>query len=296
MRIVVFDVSNGNCALVVGDNGNSIMMDCGSHSEKECPVDKILRLKKKGGCLDHMQDFNGHPLSQLVISHPDVDHISNSAKVHSHLRPASLHRRKLSEYPPEANLAINDDSFKNYKSKFCESYTAPTTTHPDWAFTSKAFKIPFTNLRSESQFDITKIKNNSSLVYVLKYAGNSIMFCGDMEAVGWDWLLENDGAFVEEISNGIDVLVASHHGHKSGYSSALMTAMGSPRLTIISKGTETGGETKVSSQYSAKSIGLNVENLNTNVIEMKYSVSTRANGAIYLDFNTNGVIDAFSEK
>ena len=123
MRIVFFDVSNGNCALVVGNNGYSIMMDCGSHNEKPCPIDKILSLKSNGNWLDHMEDFGQYPLTKLVISHPDVDHLRNSAKVHSHLRPSSLHRRRLSDYPSQL-LATNDDSFKNYKA--CLLYTSPS--------------------------------------------------------------------------------------------------------------------------------------------------------------------------
>jgi len=295
MRVVFFDVSNGNCAIVVGKNGNSIMMDCGSHGEKLCPVDGILKLKATGQWLEHMQDFERYPLTKLVVSHPDIDHLRNSEKVYLHLRPKMLHRRKLGDYPTQL-LATNDDSFKAYKSNFCDVYTSPITNHPNWAFQSKSFQIPFEQLNDEGQFGMSSYKNNSSLVYVLEYAGSRIMFCGDMETAGWDWLLKNDSAFVKEVSNGIDILVASHHGHQSGYSNDLMSVIGSPPLTIISKGSETGGETKVASQYSANSTGMNVKNLNSSSTEIKYSVSTRANGGIYINFNDDGSINAYSDK
>jgi len=295
MRIVIFDVSNGNCGLVVGDNGNSMMIDCGSHLEKPCPVDAILNLKRKDGWLEHMKDFEKHSLAKLVISHPDMDHIKNSAKVHSHLRPRLISRRKLTEYPTQM-LATDDDSFKEYESKFCKAYTSPATILPDWAFSTKSFQIPFDKLSDDSLFGISSFKNNSSLVYLLEFGGIRVMFCGDMEKEGWVWLLKNDASFLQEMSKGIDILIASHHGHKSGYSNELMKVMGDPKLTIISKGTETGALRKVAPQYSAKSTGLDVKNLSTKSVEKKYSVSTRANGRIYLDFKIDGSINVFSEK
>ena len=38
LKMVVFDVGNGSCALIVDKAGNSLMIDCGCHSEKVNPV------------------------------------------------------------------------------------------------------------------------------------------------------------------------------------------------------------------------------------------------------------------
>ena len=55
MKIVTFDVANGSCALAVDRNGNSKMLDCGSHSNKDNPVDLIKIWKTDDGWLRDMR-------------------------------------------------------------------------------------------------------------------------------------------------------------------------------------------------------------------------------------------------
>jgi glyoxylase-like metal-dependent hydrolase (beta-lactamase superfamily II) len=79
MKITIFDVSNGSCALAVCADGYSIMFDCGSHSEKDCPVERIYAMNIPNSWLSHMKNFTtesgiSYPLTKLVISHRDLDH------------------------------------------------------------------------------------------------------------------------------------------------------------------------------------------------------------------------------
>jgi len=47
MKIIVFDVNNAACNIVVCPNGYALMIDCGSHKEKLCPVFQIKNTYKK---------------------------------------------------------------------------------------------------------------------------------------------------------------------------------------------------------------------------------------------------------
>lgn len=299
MKIAVFDVSNGSCALAVCSNGYSVMFDCGSHAEKSCPVERINGFKMPGSWLGHMKNFQdgatSYPLSKLVVSHPDLDHIKNIQKVHTEFTPYLLHRRYLEEFPLSV-VHQEDENYGYYRDSVCGTYRQTTTQLPNWGFVEQNYMIPMDVLKTSPSFGEAKMKNNSSIIYFLEYQGFRILFCGDMEEVGWIWLIKNNQEFKDELSKGVDVIVASHHGHTSGYSQDLMDLIGTPRLAILSKGSETGGETDVDCRYSATASGCSVEGLSVpqNTL-LKKTLTTRSNGNIYIDVGSDGVARVFAD-
>jgi hypothetical protein len=302
MKIIIYDVANASCALVVCPNGNSLMIDCGSHSEKQCPVDDILLRRKHGNWLSEMKDYKtndgvSYPLTKLLISHPDLDHIDNSAKVKTSLTPYLLCRRYLSDFP-SGIIDVSIDGVKTYKKEFCDVYTGNNPETPDWGFDKEMlFNIPMKILNSETVFEKSKIKNNSSYIKLLEYKNRRILFAGDMEEAGWEWLIKNNpNGFRDEISKGIDILIASHHGHVSGYSKKLFELMGAPQLSILSKGSEAGEDTDVSSSYSQNSSGLVVKFLNSGDSKRKYTLTTRSNGKVYINVDENENLYVFADK
>jgi hypothetical protein len=286
MRLIVFDVNNGNCALAVCNNGYSLMLDCGSNKDKLCPVESILTLKKPNGWLHHMQSFRTSPLTMLVISHPDLDHISNIETVHTDLRPSLLSRRKIAEYPSEF-VENESEAFQYYKQNLCLSYTAPALETPPWGFNHKHYQIPM-----EELLKLDSIKNNSSRIWLLEHNGTRVLFGGDMEKRGWESLLDNNSEFYSDISKGIDVFVAPHHGHKSAFSTKLFDVMGAPKLSILSKASEDQGESDVDTRYSQISEGGPVYSIDASNFETKKTLSTRKNGTIFIDTNNEGRVYA----
>ncbi len=244
---------------------------------------------------NYAADGRQYPLTQLVISHPDVDHIKNIEKVHTKFTPYLLHRNYIQEFPP-AIVHSEDESYKYYRDKVNATYTGNNPQTPNWGFVTRAYMIPMATLKNDALFGESKLKNNSSIVYLLQYAGFRVLFGGDLEAAGWDWLIDNNyGGFRDELSKGIDVIVASHHGHNSGYSEKLMKLIGAPKLSIISKGSETGDETDVDNRYSANSVGLTVNGLTLQNVAQKKSLTTRSNGNIYIEVNPLGVTTLYAD-
>lgn len=299
MKIATFDVSNSACSLAVCPNGYSMMIDCGSHSEKDCPVEQILRLKKPTGWLGHMRDHirstDGatYPLTTLHVTHPDLDHVKNAQAVIDNLTPYLLNRRRIEEFPQEEQNETDD----YYKRNVCGRYRGDLPDEIPWGLDEDyVFSIPMREILS-SEVLRPGLRNNSSRVRLLGYRGFRIMFGGDMETEGWEWLVANNhGGFADVISEGVTILAASHHGHNSGFSTALFNAMGSPGLSILSKGRESDGETDVSSRYSELSNGLTVTCLNEKQQRIRCSVSTRANGNIYVNVSEDGEPTVYIQK
>ena len=292
LKMVVFDVGNGSCALIVDKAGNSLMIDCGCHSEKVNPVTWVKFFQQEDKWLQHMKK---NRLSQLIISHPDLDHIKNAKLIHKHLTPKILTRRYLEEFPQEI-LATGDDNYKEYKRRLCDNYRVPVTNLPNWGFVLRTYKVQLHELRDESIFPKEKFKNNSSIVCVIEHRGWKFLFGGDMEKVGWKWLIENRPDFKKDIAEGIGIFIASHHGHKSGYSQELMNLMGEePKLSVLSKGSESG-TTDVESRYSKNSSGWLIKKPNSLFPVFRKSVTTRHDGNVYFQVDLQGNLSVCTEK
>lgn len=88
------------------------------------------------------------------------------------------------------------------------------------------------NIGGESNSKI----NNASIITRIDIYGNSILLCGDMEKEAWDAITSDTGDIARTwrpfLSN-IDIMVAPHHGHKSGFSANLLN-IAKPSVVLVS--------------------------------------------------------------
>lgn len=277
------------------------MIDCGTHTDRPNPIDVIFELKRPGQFLQNMVEYSpygtvSYPLTLLSVSHPDEDHIRNVEDLCERLPPGLLHRRRLEEFPTQS--LSTGDKLATYKRLLCDKYRgdhAGVLNKPNWAFDRKTFQIPMDVVTNHPDFAFGKITNNSSIVTLLEFGGWNVLFGGDLETIGWEWLVENSAEFLDAVSDGIDVLVAPHHGHKSAFPKALIDAVGPPRLSVLSKGSEFGDRSDVDPRYSQLTMGMKVNNLNKRAIETKYSITSRRNGRFYLDFSVPREANFYTE-
>lgn len=285
MKIIVFDVGNAACSVVSSPNKYGLMVDCGSHSEKENPVD-LLNVKEikdwLGLKLYVTQKGVSYKLGLLHITHPDDDHVRNAKKVKKEFEPYLLHKREFEEFPDGDQ--INSD----YKEYIDKKYRGSNPETINWGFEiNKVFKIPMDILKSNEDLN-KKLRNNSSILRYIKYNGIRILFTGDLEKEGWNWFIENDKLFISYLKEGIDILIAPHHGHKSGFPKALFDITGNVKVVIHSKGSEGNIEgTDIATQYSTYSDGVIYKNLNDENCYVGKVLTTRSNGHIFIEVLNN---------
>ena len=286
MKLIVFDVGNAACSVISSPRNIGMMIDCGSNSEKTNPVDLYKSNKEWLGITPfEKSDGTKYELGLLHITHPDDDHIRNAKRIKKETEPYLLRNRKYEEFP-DGNI-INDD----YKKYIDKRYSGSNPEKIDWGFDeNKTFQIPIDKLQAESSLS-NKLRNNSSILRYIKYGNFKILYSGDLESAGWDWLIQNDNSFVKTILKGIDVLIAPHHGHKSGFPSALFEKTGNVKCVIHSKGSEGIIKgTDVSTKYSEHTDGIIFKSLNDKCFYKGKILTTRSNGNIYIKINE----DSFS--
>lgn len=281
MKVIICDVGDAACAFVTSNNGHTMMIDCGSNDQKDNPVD-IFKLNKQWlGSKDYCsRNGSTYPITLLHITHPDDDHVRNASRVKKELTPYLLRKEPYEEYPDGDK--INTD----YVEKIDKAYRGTNPETINWSFEyNEICHIPVETCIKDPTLK-EKIRNNSSIIRYIKEDGVGILFCGDLEKPGWEYLVANKPSFIKLLKeNGVNILIAPHHGHKSGFPTALFNEIGKVDVVIHSKDTEASKEgTDVSSQYTNEAYGhfYNVIG-NTKNYFFGSVLTTRSNGNIFID-------------
>lgn len=280
MKIIVFDVGNAFCSLIKSPNGYGLMIDCGCHNDKDNPVD-VIRNNVEWLELKPFVASTGtsYPLGLLHITHPDDDHVRNAARIERELKPYLLRKIKWEEFPDGKD--INND----YKQSIDNQYRGSNPETIEWGFDeNKIFQIPIDTVKTDEELS-KKVRNNSSILRYISHNGVRILFTGDLETAGWQWLIDNNRDFVNTVKSGIDIFIAPHHGHNSGFPKCLFDLIGNVKMIIHSKGSEANIEgTDVAAQYSNYADGANYYNLKDKKVYNGKVLTTRSNGNIYINF------------
>lgn len=256
MEIKIFDVSHGFCALMIGDNGNIMLVDCG-HNEKTGFRPSSYLLAR--GCTT---------IEKLVIQNYDQDHISDLPNIYQKTNVQNIHRNKSVTPEHLKRLKMETGPLTSAMISMIDmasEYIHPVTIPPDFPNTTFSFYY-----HDYPRFTDT---NNLSVVTFVHYSDFTIVFTGDLEKPGWKEHLNNP-SFLADLAR-VNVFVASHHGRENGYCSEVFEYC-SPDIVIISD-KEIVHETQ-RQQYKNHVPGLQWNG----GPERRYVLTTRSDGIITL--------------
>ena len=117
--------------------------------------------------------------------------------------------------------------------------------------------------------------NNHSIVTVISHANSKIIIPGDNEPPSWSELLEQP-SFVKAASD-THLMIASHHGRKSGYHAELFDVV-QPELCVISDGRVQ--DTDARARYSWHAEGWPVRRRGDGTTSDRKCLTTRSDGFI----------------
>ena len=268
--IVFWDVEHGHATYLETPNGRYIVIDLGTGS---------FESGADFSPLNHIRySYNIKRLDYVIVTHPHVDHIDDIFSFDD-MNPKVLLRPKHLDKKPILDKASDTDRPKLEKYfEISERYNEPVPeTSPDspknpsnWGGLNIKSFIP----SKCSQNNI----NNHSAVAVFSFEGIKVLVPGDNEPPSWNELKEMDG--FEDWTKNIDVLLAPHHGRKSGFDSEIMKHF-NPRLTVVSDGAYC--DTSATSRYSDISRGWTVYKKD-GTSEKRYCLTTRNDGVVTVSF------------
>ncbi|TAJ36859.1 MAG: hypothetical protein EPO55_20250 [Reyranella sp.] len=259
MKVQIFDVEHGGCALVTADTGARMLIDCGHNASTGFRPSTYL------------PRIGVTYLDELVITNYDEDHVSDLPNLIRSVGIGILTRNPTVSGPQLLDLKSETGAGPGITSlaRMTGNYTGSVTSRPNYgAMTYNAFwnRYPF-------DFDD---ENNLSFVLFLHCYGLHMVFPGDLETAGWRALLRNP-SFVRQLQQ-VNVFVASHHGRVSGCCEEVFREAGcSPQIVVFSDAGIQYSTQTTAGWYGSRCSGMVYSGAN------RYVFSTRQDGRILLE-------------
>ncbi len=248
MGVIHFlNVNEGDCILIQHPSGHNSVIDIsngsivenifenmsGNHNQKNYPVNPI----------EYFKDLKISNVFRFILTHPDMDHMDGIKSLFDNFNV-------LNFWDTENNKVMDENtSWGRYKKDDWDFYqeirkskSDPKTLH---LYAGNRGKYYNENEKGESGADglyllaptkqLTEEANKSEeyndCSYVILYRtgdGKRIIFAGDSAEKTWNYILENH----EDDVKDIDILIAPHHGRKTGGNSDYLDVL-NPKLTLF---------------------------------------------------------------
>lgn len=287
MKQVIFNVGGG-LSTYIEFNGNKIIIDLGNGNDFN-PVNDFLKplfIKREGR---QKEKYN---IDQLILSHPHNDHLSAIIDFDKTFYPKLLtcpNNNDGMEIDNKINWDLVDnptDEFVKYlKNNMLPGRTPPlVSSNPSEMF---IYYIPPKKCETENELEIKNYTNNISIAVYIRINGYFILLPGDLMKDGMEYILKSESSLRRRLREGVDILIAPHHGLKSSFSSKLFAEMKNNKtrcINIISEQVSTEDTNRVvDSRYSSSEYCSGENNLSTSN-EKVYQRKT-SNGHIYINYD-----------
>lgn len=213
--IYLFNVERGQCIAIKDNSSKWYIFDIGC-SDSFSPISWII--EKEGEGVD---------IEQLTLSHYHGDHLGEIDKIYR-LNVSSLYHVGHDDiYLTDCYESNSNESGSLIRKtiRYISDFEAPFRLF----YGGGELEVSHQCLTMQETREIggstnTKV-NNSSIVSRINVAGLSILICGDIENSGWDYIFNKNWLYRgdwDSLIENVDVLIAPHHGHSSGFSVKLM--------------------------------------------------------------------------
>jgi competence protein ComEC len=274
LKIIIWDVRHGSGAYIQTPDGRNIVQDLG--------VGKWETNDEVFSPLEHLRDDWGvKQLDQVIITHPNKDHIDDIMNFDS-LDPLQfLCPKHLSKEDILRDVTSDDMHLFAEYFRIINKYTGEVTDDEDLTIPENTGGVNINHFHPY-ECSTSRTINDHSIVTVLSYAGSKVIIPGDNEECSWKELLELP-KFRAAI-DGTDILIAPHHGSKHGYYTELFDYF-TPKLVVVSDGPKQ--DTSFVSAYGQQSAGWVVHHRRDHPKESRKTVTTRSDGVIEITIGYN---------
>lgn len=247
----LFDVDHGQSAALRLPNGHWCIFDVG-RTDTFSPVEWIVSHEtQRSSAIDRilLNLPNGFRFLKGTISHLHGDHLADCPNLLKFGPQLLRSVESDSEYLTDCYATCSDNSGKYLVNRFAKHYMSltPVNRTVDYGGVRiTELSLPMATTRYIGGSANSRV-NNASVITRIDACGTSILLCGDMEKEGWEFALRDDlgeNEFArtlysvdctvwQRMVSDIDILVAPHHGHRSGFSVDLLR-LASPAVVLVS--------------------------------------------------------------
>lgn len=295
MAIIHFlNVKNGDCTLIQHSSGRNTLIDISNGNDiKNFSESALESLSTKGNFkqklypidpIKYLQDLGINKIFRFILTHPDMDHMDGLKRLFDSFKIINFWDTKNNKVIENFG---NNGSYKKEDWKFYQKIRNSNSIYTILYLLSGS-KNYFFNKDYNNQGDgdglyilsptkdliqeANDSKDYNDCSYVILYNKNKkkIIFAGDSGKKTWNYILNE----YEELVSNIDILVAPHHGRKSGGNDQYLDIL-KPKLTLFG---------------NANSEHLDYNSWNNRNLQF---ITNNQAGSIILDTNGGNGIDIF---
>lgn len=225
----VIDISNGSALEMVFESASL----SGNHNQKNYPVNPI----------EYLSDLGIKTIFRFVLTHPDMDHMDGIKELFETFEVLNFWDTENTKVMDENTSwgKYKEEDWKFYQ-EIRKSDTSPKVMHlysgsygqyynQDENGNSGADGLYLLAPTPELVEEANRTEEYNDCSYVILYRtgdGKKVVFAGDSAEKTWDYILENH----KEDVTDVDVLVAPHHGRKTGGNDEYLDVL-NPKLTLF---------------------------------------------------------------
>jgi competence protein ComEC len=261
--VFILNVGSGSCTVVSHPLGRKTMIDINNgralrdyeytalraSQPHEIALREAARYEQAlVNPIDWYRRVFGDQLWRFILSHPDADHMAGvRCLFDGHIQPSVFWDLEHSKPMKRRSEYKTDEAYQDAQAYYTWRRGKDHPHRARWPQRISPTRFEANKYWEDDQIDILSPSNplladrdavddwnNLSYVLRINHAGRSVLIPGDIEQTGWNDLADTCSS--ERVSLQADVLVASHHGRKSGYPDDGVLGKIDPSAVIVSAG------------------------------------------------------------
>jgi beta-lactamase superfamily II metal-dependent hydrolase len=257
MKQVVFNVGDALSTYIEFAN-TSLLIDIGKSKQFNPILDFLLPLYRRRNAKKSTVSASKYHIDQFIVSHPHNDHISAIEDFDNNFSPGLLtcpNDNEGMEYSRKINWKLVDDNGNvQILRKMLIGREPPLATAD--LYDEFIYYISPKSVENNSELLNESYCNNISIAVYVRSNGTKIFMPGDLQKLGMEYLLKTNMSFSNILREGVDVLIAPHHGLRSSFSTKMFDTFKNNKtqcLNIVSeKMTTPDSDRQVDTRYSTK--------------------------------------------
>lgn len=236
--IYFFNVKNGDCSLIQHNSGRNTVIDVcngnaepveekfdyvGNHNQKNHPVNPV----------NEMENIGIDGIFRFILTHPDMDHMDGIQNLFNTFDVQNFWDTDNNKETDESGWGEYSEDDWNFYQEIRKSKKSPKTLRLLAGESKEYWEEDKISILSPTQGLVdtaNEKKEYNNISYVLLFQENKkkILFCGDSEKEAWNGIMSS---YEDELTD-IDILIAPHHGRKSGGNDDYLDTL-NPKLTLF---------------------------------------------------------------